>query len=164
MKLNEIRQHGMFTTPNYHVVGPRPEFACVEEWWNKYYPVRTRGEVRKRFSKMIGILRKYNIPMWGYGNNDGGYAYKEIGVCIKSADVTNDILKELLPYVDGVTYLMNWNRNYTRGAVNDNNVYIGLTVRWFKEYANLLGRYYYWGHLFEAIRIIEKTFPNYTNK
>ena len=102
-----------------------------------------------------------HIDMYSYGNNDIGYAYHTFGVVLRVKDLSDDTVNRFIDYVDGIRYLQK--RESCLSKVVDPNLYVVFEFRWYKNNDKMLKHLASYNVL-QNIRIIEKNFPNYTNK
>ena len=134
----------------------------VDKWQNsRYYPCRTRGKVRERFSNFMKVLVPLHIDMFSYGNNDAAYAYYTFGVAVRVKDLTDDVVNKFIDYVDGVWYLQK--RESCLSRTIDTNLYVAFEFRWYKRNNRML-RNLAGYNVMNNIRMIEKNIPNYTNE
>lgn len=166
MKLEELKQSGWvsFTAPNRYVYPHSME--CIKAY-SLYYSrnkhSKARGNVRNRFSHIVSVCRKNNIPMFTYGNNDSGYAYREIGFAIPEKYMTVPIIEALEPYIDYLDFLSVDDKRYL-DVTNGEGAFIAFGVRWLKNNSSKIHNRLWSINYFEDARIYDRFFPKYTNK
>lgn len=166
MKLKELTQSGwvLFTAPNRYVYPHSKE--CVKAY-SLYYSrnehQKARGGVRNRFSHIVSICRKHSIPMFNYGNNDGGYAYQEIGFAVPEKYMTVAIIEELEPYIDYLDFL-SVQDNKDLDVTNGEGAFIAFGIRWLKRNSYKMHAKLWGVNYFADARIYDRFFPKYINK
>lgn len=166
MKLKELVQKDfvIFTGPNRYLYPHSTECTKAYSYYhNRNGHSKTRGYVRDRFSHIVSICRKHDIPMFGYGNNDGGYAYRQIGFAIPEKCMTISIVQELEPYIDYLDLLSVEDRRYL-SITNGEGAFVSFGVRWLKRNSYRIHSRMWHMNYFKDARIYDKFFPKYTNK
>ena len=166
MKLKELTQSGWvsFTAPNRYIY---PHFTeCVKAcslYYSRNGRKEARGDVRNRFSHIVSICRKHNIPMFNYGNNDSGYAYQQIGFAIPEKYMTISVMEMLEPYIDYLDFLSVSDSRYLE-ITGGEGAFISFGVRWLKQNSCRIRSSWWSSNYLADARVYDRFFPKYTNK
>ena len=101
--------------------------------------------------------------MFNYGNNDGGYAYQEIGFAIPEKHMTVFIIEELEPYIDYLDFLSVGDKKDLK-VTGGEGAFISFGVRWLKQNSFRIRNCWWSINYFADARVYDRFFPKYTNK
>lgn len=154
----------IFGAPNRYLYPYSAECfkACHMYWNNNSYGGRARGNVRRRFSHIVAICRKYDIPMFNYGNNDGGYAYWQQGFALPENCINESIIHELEPYIDYLDLVAVHSDTYLDNT-DGKRAFISIGVRWLKRNSYKINKSIWSSSYLRDARAYDKCHIYYSN-
>lgn len=164
MKLKELMGPWViFTAPNkYRHPYPQECHEACSFYMGSNQPFKARGNVRNRFSHIVSVCRKYNIPMYYYGNNDAGYAYWQQGFALPAECINQNVIDDLSLYIDYLDYVAVVDDYLSR--TNNVGAFISVGVRWLKHNSGKLHKRYWNFDYIRDSRAYDKCRIVYSNK